>query len=71
MELYLLLSLAIVADVVILRFIPKREQVVRFVCMSILFAFETGLIVALVRSPLHPVYRPADLSRMFWNDWIS
>jgi small-conductance mechanosensitive channel len=66
MELYLLLSLAIVADVVILRFVSKRRQVVRFVCMSILFAFETALIVALVTSPLHPVYRPKDLSRVFW-----
>jgi small-conductance mechanosensitive channel len=34
--------------------------------MSILFAFETGLIVALVRSPLNPVYRPQDLPRTFW-----
>jgi small-conductance mechanosensitive channel len=66
MELYLLLRLAIVADVIILRFIPKRRPIVRFVCMSILFATETVLLVALVRSPLHPVYRPQDLPRMFW-----
>jgi small-conductance mechanosensitive channel len=66
MELYLLLSLTFVADAVILRFIPKRRQVVRFVCVSVLFAFETALIVALVSSPLHPVYRPPDLPRVFW-----
>jgi small-conductance mechanosensitive channel len=66
MELYLFVSLLIVAHVVILRLIPKRRQVVRFVCMSILFAIETGLIVALVRSPLNPVYRPQDLPRIFW-----
>src|ERR1700746_1121968 len=66
MELYLCLSLVIVADAVILRFIPKRRPVARFVCISILFAIETALIVALVRSPLHPVYRPEDLPRMFW-----
>ena len=66
MELYLFLSLVIVADAVILRFIPKRRRVVRFVYMSILFAIETVLIVALVGSPLHPVYRPEDLPRTFW-----
>jgi small-conductance mechanosensitive channel len=66
MELYLCLSLVIVADAVIVRFIPKRRAVARFVCISILFAIETALIVALVRSPLHPIYRPEDLPRMFW-----
>jgi small-conductance mechanosensitive channel len=66
MELYLLLSLAIVADVIILRFIPKRRQVMRFVSMSVLFAFETALIIALAGSPLHPVYRSQDLPRAFW-----
>jgi Small-conductance mechanosensitive channel len=66
MELYLFLSLIIVADVAILRFIPKRRPIAHFVCMSILFAIETILIVALVRSPLHPLYRPQDLSRTFW-----
>ena len=53
MDLSVLLSLIIVADAVILRFIPKRRQVVRFASMSALFAVETVLIVALVRSPLH------------------
>src|SRR6266481_1976824 len=66
MELYLFLSLVNVADAVILRFIPKRRPIARFVCKSILFAIETVLLVALVRSPLHPVYRPQDLPRMFW-----
>jgi small-conductance mechanosensitive channel len=66
MELYLFLSVVIVVDAVILRSIPKRRPVARFVCMSILFAIETVLIVALARSPLHPVYRPEDLPRMFW-----
>jgi small-conductance mechanosensitive channel len=66
MELYLFLSLVIVADAVILRSIPKRRPIARLVCMSILFAIETVLLVALVRSPLHPVYRPQDLPRMFW-----
>ena len=66
MELYLFLSLVIVADVVILKFIPKRRPVARFICMSVLFAFETALIIALVGSPLHPVYRPQDLPRAFW-----
>jgi len=66
MELYLFLSLVIVADAVILRFIPKRRPIARFVCKSILFAIETVLLVALVRSPLHPVYRPQDLPRIFW-----
>jgi small-conductance mechanosensitive channel len=66
MDLPVLLSLVIAIDVIILRLIRKRKQAVRFVCISILFAFETVLIFALVSSPLHPVYRPQDLPRTFW-----
>jgi small-conductance mechanosensitive channel/CRP-like cAMP-binding protein len=66
MNLSLLFCLAIVVDAVVLRLIPKRKQVIRFVCMSIFFAVETVLIVALVKSPLHPVYRVRDASQTFW-----
>jgi hypothetical protein len=66
MNLSLLFCLAIVVDAVVLRLIPKRKQVIRFVCMSIFFAVETVLIVALVKSPLHPVYRVRDVSQTFW-----
>jgi small-conductance mechanosensitive channel len=66
MDLSLVFCLAMVADAVILRFIPVRRRVARFVCMSIFFAVQTVLIVALIGSPLHPVYRPRDLSREFW-----
>jgi hypothetical protein len=52
------LSLAVVADAIILRFVPARRRVARFVLMSIFFAVHTVLIVALVGSPLHPVYKP-------------
>ena len=66
MELYLLFGLAVGIDLVVLRSVPEGKQVVRFALMSILFAIETVLIIALVRSPLHPVYRPQDSERIFW-----
>jgi hypothetical protein len=34
--------------------------------MSIFFAIQTALILALIGSPLHPVFRPQDLPRQFW-----
>jgi small-conductance mechanosensitive channel/CRP-like cAMP-binding protein len=66
MDLFLLFGLAVGIDLVVLRFVPKRKQVFRFACMSVLFAIETVLIIALVSSPLHPVYRPPDFDRKFW-----
>ena len=66
MDLSLVLGCALVADAVILRLIPQRRPVARFVCMSIFFAISTVLIMALIDSPLNPVYRPQDLPREFW-----
>ena len=66
MDLSLIFGCAIVADVVILKLIPQRRPVARFVCMSVFFAIDTVLIVALIGSPLNPVYRPQDLPREFW-----
>jgi small-conductance mechanosensitive channel len=66
MDLSLVFCLALVTDGVVSRFIPVRRRVARFVCMSILFAVQTALIVALIGSPLHPVYKSQDLSREFW-----
>jgi hypothetical protein len=66
MDLSLVFCLAIVADAIISRLIPVRRQVARFVCMSIFFAVQTVLIIALIGSPLHPLYRPKDLPREFW-----
>src|SRR5260221_5097785 len=66
MDLSLIFGCAIVADVVILKLIPQRRPVARFVCMSVFFAIDTLLIVALIGSPLNPVYRPQDLPRVFW-----
>jgi small-conductance mechanosensitive channel/CRP-like cAMP-binding protein len=57
---------ALVADAVISRFIPLRRRVARFVCMMIFFAVQTVLIVALIGSPLRPVFRLQDLPREFW-----
>jgi hypothetical protein len=34
--------------------------------MSIFFAVQTVLIVALIGSPLHPAFRQQDLPRKFW-----
>jgi small-conductance mechanosensitive channel/CRP-like cAMP-binding protein len=66
MDLSLVFCLAIAADLVVLRFIPARRRIARFVCMSAFFALETVLIVTLVGSPLRPVYRVRDLPREFW-----
>ena len=66
MDLSLVLCFAIIADVVISKLIAKRRRLVRFACMSIFFAVNTVLIVALVGSPLHPVFRPQELPREFW-----
>jgi small-conductance mechanosensitive channel len=65
-DLTLVFVAAVVADLVILRFIPQGRRIVRFVAMSLFFAIETILIVALLGSPLSPVVRLHDLSRQFW-----
>src|SRR3984893_1123447 len=66
MDLSLVLVLTIVADLLILKIIPARRRVARLVCMSIFFALQTVLIVALIGSPLRPTFRPKDLPREFW-----
>jgi small-conductance mechanosensitive channel len=66
MDLSIVLVLAVVADLLILKIIPARRRVARFVCMSVCFALQTILIVALIGSPLHPVFRLKDLPHQFW-----
>ena len=66
MDLSLIFSFAMVADAAISRLIPVRMRAARFACMSIFFAVQTVLIVALIGSPLHPFLRPQDLPRKFW-----
>jgi small-conductance mechanosensitive channel len=71
MDLSVVFSFAMIADAVISRFISKRGRVARFVCMSIFFVVHTVLIVALVGSPLRPVFRPCDLPREFWLQMLT
>ena len=66
MDLSLVFCLVVAAEFIVLRYIPTHRRVARFVCASIFFALQTVLIVALVGSPLRPVYRPRDLPREFW-----
>jgi small-conductance mechanosensitive channel len=66
MDFSLIFGLVIVADLVVLRIVPVRRRIARVVVRSIFFAVETVLIVELVRSPVHPVYRVRDLPREFW-----
>jgi small-conductance mechanosensitive channel len=66
MDLSLVLVLTIVADLLILKIIPARRRLARFVCMSVFFVFQTILIVALIGSPLRPTFRPKDSPREFW-----
>lgn len=49
---------AIVADAVTARLIPQRRRIARFVCMSIFFALDTALIVALIGSPTVCFFQP-------------
>jgi hypothetical protein len=62
----LILACSIVADVATAKLIPQRRRVARFVCMSIFFAFDTLLVIALIGSPLYPTVRPPDSPRTFW-----
>ena len=66
MDLSLVFCLVVATEFVVLRYIPPRRRVAHFVWGSIFFAIQTVLIVALVGSPLRPVYRPRDLPREFW-----
>jgi small-conductance mechanosensitive channel/CRP-like cAMP-binding protein len=66
MDLSFVFAITIVTDAALLKLIPERRRVARFACMSIFFAVETVLIVALVGSPLHPVFRLKELPREFW-----
>lgn len=66
MDLSFVFAITIVADAALLKLIPERRRVARFACMSIFFAVETVLIVALVGSPLHLVFRLKELPREFW-----
>jgi small-conductance mechanosensitive channel/CRP-like cAMP-binding protein len=63
--------LAIVAYLVALKLIPPRRRIVRFLCVSVLFIVQTILIVALIGSPFRPVFRPKDLSREFWLQFLA
>jgi small-conductance mechanosensitive channel len=67
----LLFVLAIVGDLLALRFIPTRKRAVRFVCISALFTVQTILIVALIGSPFNPVFKVKDLPHEFWLQLLA
>ena len=66
MDLSLVFSFVIVADAATSWLMPVRMRAARFVSMSILFVVQTVVIVALVGSPLHPLFGPQELPRKFW-----
>ncbi|HEX6564568.1 MAG TPA: hypothetical protein VF020_09810, partial [Chthoniobacterales bacterium] len=66
MDLSLIFIGAVIAEVLLLKFIPHGKRVTRFVVMSIFFTVDTLLIVGLIGTPLSPVFRPRDLPREFW-----
>jgi small-conductance mechanosensitive channel/CRP-like cAMP-binding protein len=66
MDLSFVFAIAIVADAVLLKLIPERKRVARFICTSIFFVVHTVLLVALVGSPLHPVFKQQNPLRGFW-----
>jgi small-conductance mechanosensitive channel/CRP-like cAMP-binding protein len=57
---------AVIVEVLALTLIPHGKRVTRFVVMSLFFTVDTLLIVALIGTPLAPVFRPKDLPREFW-----
>jgi len=65
-DLSLIFAGAVVVDTLILKFIPHHRRVTRFVVMSLFFSLNTILIIALIGSPLSPVFRPQDMPRQFW-----
>jgi small-conductance mechanosensitive channel/CRP-like cAMP-binding protein len=66
MDLSFVFAIAIVADAALLKLIPERRSVVRFMCTTIFFAVHTVLLIALVGSPLHPVFTQQNALRGFW-----
>jgi small-conductance mechanosensitive channel/CRP-like cAMP-binding protein len=66
MDLSFVFAIAIVADASLLALIPMRKRVARFICMSIFFVVHTVLLVALVGSPLHPVFKHRNPLHGFW-----
>ena len=66
MDLSFVFAIAIVVDAALLKLIPERRRVARFLCTSIFFGVHTVLIIALVGSPLHPVFRQQNPLRGFW-----
>jgi len=66
MDLSLVFCLTIAADAAISRVLPVQKRVTRLACTSTFFAARAALIIALVGSPLRPVFRPQDLPREFW-----
>src|SRR6202162_1902242 len=71
MDLSLVFCLAVIADLAVVRLIPRRRRVAHFICISLFFALETVLIVSLIDSPLRPVYRLKDLSHEFWLQFLT
>jgi small-conductance mechanosensitive channel/CRP-like cAMP-binding protein len=57
---------AIIAEILTLKLIPHGKRGARFVVMSLFFTVDTVFIVALIGTPLSPVFRPRDLPREFW-----
>jgi small-conductance mechanosensitive channel len=66
MDLSFVFAIAIVADAILLQFIPERKRVARFICISIFFTVHTVLLIALVGSPLRPVFKQQNALRGFW-----
>lgn len=66
MDLSFVFAIAILADIALLKLIPERKRVARLTCTTIFFAVHTVLLVALVGSPLHPVFRQQNALRGFW-----
>jgi small-conductance mechanosensitive channel/CRP-like cAMP-binding protein len=66
MELPLFFALALLADAIFTRFVPKAWRITRLVGATILLTIYTVLVVALVGSPMHPIFREKDLPYQFW-----
>jgi small-conductance mechanosensitive channel len=62
---------AVIVELLALKFISHQKRVTRFVLMSVFFAVDTVLIVALIGMPLAPVFGPKDVPHEFWLQLLA
>jgi small-conductance mechanosensitive channel len=65
-DLSLILGFTTVAAAIVPRLILERRRIAHFVCLSAFFVINTVLLMALVGSPVEPVFHSQNPARIFW-----